>query len=135
LLNNTQLVAAATSLKSSVPAGRIVLLAVMALVPFRATLAQDAKKGVAKPASPPPPVLTRRTTRHEVRRFGYGGTLTIYGAPEGSVTVEAWPRNEIDITADIEWRADTEEELAQLAALTSAASPRWAASTSATRAK
>ncbi len=119
MLNNTQLVTATTTLKSCVLVSRLVLLAVMALVPFSATLAQDAKKGVAKPASPPPmpSALTRRTTRHEVRRFGYGGTLTIYGAPEGSVTVEAWPRNEIDITADIEWRADTEEELAQLAAV------------------
>ncbi len=64
-----------------------------------------------------PPALTRTTTRHEVRRFGYGNTLTIYGAPEGSITIEAWPRSEIDIAADIELKANTEEELAQLAAV------------------
>jgi hypothetical protein len=62
-------------------------------------------------------LLTRSSTRHEVRRFGYGGTLTIYGAPEGSITVEAWPRNEVDITAEIELKGATEEELATLAAV------------------
>jgi hypothetical protein len=62
-------------------------------------------------------VLTRSSTRHEARRFGYGGTLTIYGAPEGSITVEAWARNEVDVTADIELKGGTEEELAALAAV------------------
>lgn len=65
------------------------------------------------------PALARITTRHEVRRFGYGSTLTLIGAPAGSVTIEAWPRSEIDITADIELRADTEEDLALLAAINS----------------
>ncbi|HEX8475398.1 MAG TPA: hypothetical protein VF666_15325 [Pyrinomonadaceae bacterium] len=63
------------------------------------------------------PALTRTTTRHELRRFGYGSTLTLYGAPQGSITIEAWTRSEIDITADIEVRADTEDELTQLAAV------------------
>lgn len=69
------------------------------------------------PTPTPAPLLTRSSTRHEVRRFGYGGTLTIYGAPEGSITVEAWPRNEVDITAEIELKGATEEELATLAAV------------------
>lgn len=68
-------------------------------------------------APTPAPLLTRSTTRHETRRFGYGGTLTIHGAPEGSITVEAWPRNEVDVTADIELKGATEEELAALAAV------------------
>ena len=63
------------------------------------------------------PLLTRSSTRHEVRRLGYGGTFTIYGAPVGSVTIEAWPRNEVDITAEIELKANTEDELARLAAV------------------
>lgn len=76
------------------------------------------QRNQATAAAPAPtPALKRTTTRHEVRRFGYGGTLTIYSAPEGSITIEAWPRSEIDLTADIEWRAHTEEELAQLAAV------------------
>jgi len=54
------------------------------------------------------PQLVRTTMRHEVRRFGYGGTLTLIGAPEGSVTIEGWTRNEIDISAEIQLRADTE---------------------------
>ncbi|HYO99664.1 MAG TPA: hypothetical protein VER76_05700 [Pyrinomonadaceae bacterium] len=69
------------------------------------------------PTPTPAPLLTRSSTRHEVRRFGYGGTLTIYGAPEGSITVEAWPRNEVDITAEIELKGATEEELAALASV------------------
>lgn len=63
------------------------------------------------------PLLTRSTTRHETRKLGYGGSLTINGAPTGSITIEAWTRSEVDITADIELRANTEEELSQLAAV------------------
>jgi hypothetical protein len=61
------------------------------------------------------PTLKRTTSRHEVRRFAYGSSLTILGAPAGSITIEAWPRSEVDITADIELLANTEEELALLA--------------------
>jgi hypothetical protein len=71
-----------------------------------------------KPVAPTPtpaPALTRTTTRHEVRRFGYGNTLSIYGPPNGSITIEAWPRSELDITADIELHADSEADLARLA--------------------
>ncbi len=68
-------------------------------------------------SAPSPPQLTRSSTRHETRRFGYGGTLTIYGAPEGSITVEAWARNEVDITAEIELKGGTEADLARLAAV------------------
>jgi hypothetical protein len=65
------------------------------------------------------PKLTRTTTRHEVRRLPYGSTLTLLGAPVGSITIEAWSRQEVDITADIELRADTEEDLTRLAAVNS----------------
>jgi hypothetical protein len=61
------------------------------------------------------PQLVRTTTRHELRRFGYGGTLTLVGAPEGSITIEGWTRNEVDIRAEIELRADTEGDLDRLA--------------------
>jgi hypothetical protein len=71
------------------------------------------------PAQPAPPALTRTTTRHERRRFPYGNSLVIYGAPAGSITVEAWPRSEVDITADIELHADTEEDLARLSQVNS----------------
>lgn len=65
------------------------------------------------------PTLKRTTSRHEVRRFAYGSSLTILGAPAGSITIEAWPRSEVDITADIELLANSEEELALLAAVNS----------------
>lgn len=61
------------------------------------------------------PALVRRTTRRETRRTNFGSTLVLYGAPVGNVTIEAWSRAETEITADIELRADTEDELARLA--------------------
>jgi len=73
------------------------------------------QKKVTDPNRVPP--LVRTTTRHEVRRFGYGGTLTLVGAPAGSIRIEGWPRNEVDITAEIELRADSEADLDRLAAL------------------
>ncbi|HEX9423375.1 MAG TPA: hypothetical protein VF899_09040 [Pyrinomonadaceae bacterium] len=64
-----------------------------------------------------PQQLVRTTTRHESRRFAFGGTLTLVGAPEGSITIEGWSRNEVDINADIQLRADTEADLDLLAAV------------------
>ena len=61
------------------------------------------------------PTLKRTTSRHETRRLAYGSSLTLLGAPAGSVTIEAWSRSEVDITADIELFANSEEELALLA--------------------
>jgi len=63
------------------------------------------------------PPLVRTTTRREVRRLGFGGTLTLVGAPVGSITIEGWSRSEVDITAEIQIRADTEADLDRLAAL------------------
>lgn len=81
--------------------------------------AQQKDKRSAAQAGSPALLLTRTTSRHEKRRFGYGGSVTLIGAPNGSITIEAWPRSEVDITADIELRAGTEEELTQLAAVNS----------------
>ncbi|MGB7923495.1 MAG: hypothetical protein WCF57_09640 [Pyrinomonadaceae bacterium] len=77
------------------------------------------KKDSPAPTAAVAPTLKRTTTRHETRRFGYGSTLTVLGAPSGSITIEAWPRSEIDITADIELQADTEEDLARLSQINS----------------
>jgi len=60
-------------------------------------------------------LLTRTTTRRETRRFAFGGTVTLIGAPKGSVTVEGWSRNEVELTADIELKGPTEADLDQLA--------------------
>lgn len=74
-----------------------------------------------KPEKPvqvqPTPLLKRTTTRRELKRLGYGGSVTIDGAPEGSVTVEAWQRSEVEVTAEVVQSADTEENLTRLAAL------------------
>src|ERR1044072_4540876 len=60
-------------------------------------------------------LLTRTSTRRETARFSYGGTVTLIAAPRGSVTVEGWPRNEVEVTANIELKAPTEADLDQLA--------------------
>ena len=70
-----------------------------------------------KGSPPPPPLLKRTTTRYETRRFAYGGTLTIVGPPQGSIAIEGWQKNEVEISADIEWQANTEQDLTLLAAV------------------
>jgi hypothetical protein len=65
------------------------------------------------------PLLTRTTMRHESRSFGYGGTVTLIGAPQGSIKIEGWSRNEVDISAEIELHADTEADLDLLAVVNS----------------
>ena len=70
-----------------------------------------------KPIIPAGPLLTRTITRHESRRFFYAGTVTVTGAPNGSVTIEGWQRNEVEISAEIELQAPTEADLSRLATL------------------
>jgi len=73
------------------------------------------KKKTSMPEAPPP--LVRTTTRNEIRRLGYGGTLTVVGAPEGLITIEGWSRNEVEVRAEIQLRANTEQDLDRLAAV------------------
>lgn len=68
-----------------------------------------------KTAAPEIQLLTRTSRRQETRRFSYGGTVTLIAAPRGSVTVEGWSRNEVELTADIELQGPTEADLDQLA--------------------
>lgn len=75
-------------------------------------LSQDTKPAAQTPAVQ---LLTRSTRRTERSRFNYGGTVTLIGAPRGAVTVEGWTRNEVELIADIEWKAETEADLDQLA--------------------
>lgn len=74
-----------------------------------------------KKTIPAGPLLTRTTTRHENLRFGYGGTVTIVGAPAGSLTIEGWQRSEVDVTAEIELQAPTPQDLDLLAPLNNVA--------------
>jgi hypothetical protein len=74
-----------------------------------------------KQSVPPAPLLTRTTTRHDTRRFGYGGTVTIVGAPAGSLTIEGWQRSEVEVNAEIELQAPTVQDLDRLAPLNNVA--------------
>lgn len=99
-----------SSLSKLFMAGAVILV----LAAGSSTLAQKNKEDTPLPVGP---LLTRTVSRHEVRRFGYGGTVTVVGAPRGSITIEGWAKNEIDITAEIEVQATTEEDLARMAAV------------------
>jgi hypothetical protein len=68
-----------------------------------------------QPAVAPIQLLTRTSQRREVRRFAYGGTVTVIGAPRGSVSIVGWPRNEVEVVADIELKGETEADLDLLA--------------------
>jgi len=93
------------------PAVFLILLTALLPLPSRAT--QTTKPSAQ--ALPAIQLLTRSTRRSETRRFNYGGTVTLIGAPRGAVTVEGWQRNEVELTAEIELKAETEADLDQLA--------------------
>ncbi|HXQ71908.1 MAG TPA: hypothetical protein VN844_15545, partial [Pyrinomonadaceae bacterium] len=62
------------------PAAFLILLAAVLPLPLRATQ-------TTKPSTQSPPaiqLLTRSTRRSESRRFNYGGTVTLIGAPRGA---------------------------------------------------
>ena len=73
------------------------------------------EKGATAPSTAT--LLTRSAARHETHRLGYGGTLTVVGAPRGAIVIEGWPRSEIDVTSEIQWQAETEADLDRLAAV------------------
>ncbi len=63
--------------------------------------------------------LVKRTVyKSDSFPFGAGGTVAIQGAPMGSVRVEGWNKNEIQIEAEIELNARNESELDQIAKVT-----------------
>lgn len=74
-------------------------------------MAQKDKAAAALPTT----LLKRTATRRDTRRFAFGGTVTVIGAPRGAVTIEGWNRNEVELVADIELNAATEADLDQLA--------------------
>jgi hypothetical protein len=99
----------------------LLFCAVIVSLSVQTVSAQQKDKGSAPPvaAATPAPALKRTTSRHEVRRFAYGSSLTIVGAPAGSITIEAWQKSEVEISADIELFANSEEELALLSTVNS----------------
>src|SRR5215210_5234621 len=60
------------------------------------------------------PLIKRTTYKSEKIEFGAGGTVSIIGAPVGSIEVEGWQKNEVEISAEIEMQAETEADLAEL---------------------
>lgn len=94
----------------SISGGALLTLTVLLLFP---TSAWPQKKKV--PDQIRPPQMVRTTMKQVQRRFSYGGSVTLVGAPEGSITIEGWNRTEVTISADIQLRADTEQDLDRLA--------------------
>ena len=77
-------------------------------------VAQNAK---ALPPETTPPKLTRTVIRHETREMSYGSTLSIVGAPAGTLKIEGWRKNELDVTAEVVIHANSEADLQTLSVL------------------
>lgn len=60
-------------------------------------------------------LIKRTNYKTETVEFGVGGTVSIIGAPDGSIRVEGWQKNVVEITAEVEMQAETEADLAELA--------------------
>jgi hypothetical protein len=91
------------------------MLSFAGVVLFLPGSAPAQKQKSATPVAPPS--FVRTITHNETHRLGYGGTLTVIGAPEGSITIEGWSRSEVEVRAEIQLRADTEQDLDRLAAV------------------
>jgi hypothetical protein len=63
------------------------------------------------------PLMTRTTTRHETYRLQFGGTVTLSAAPAGSIIIEGWERNEVEVNASIELQAPSAPDLDRIAAI------------------
>ncbi len=59
-------------------------------------------------------LIKRTTYKTETVELGAGGTVSITGAPGGSITVEGWQKNEVEISAEVEMQAATEADLVAL---------------------
>jgi len=62
-----------------------------------------------------PQLIKRTTYKSDSLEFGAGGTVSIIGAPNGSIEIEGWSKNEIEIAAEIEVQGATEADLSKLA--------------------
>jgi len=63
------------------------------------------------------PLIKRTKHTTETVEFGSGGTISITGAPLGSVEVEGWNKAEVEISAEITVQATNESDLEKLAAV------------------
>ena len=62
-------------------------------------------------------LLKKTTYKTESIDFGAGGTISVTGAPKGSISIEGWNKPEIEIAAEIEIQGATEADLALLGAV------------------
>lgn len=67
------------------------------------------------PAQEAKPLLKRIAYKSDKIDFGAGGTIAVVGAPVGSISIEGWRSNEVEISAEIETQAGSEADLALLA--------------------
>ena len=63
------------------------------------------------------PLITRTKHTSETVEFGSGGTISVTGAPLGSVEIEGWNKPEVEISAEIIVQAKNEVDLDKLAAV------------------
>ncbi len=84
----------------------ISLLVCLSLSLVFSTFAQKAKETPI-----PQNLMKRSTTRTEKYPLSAGGTLTLIGAPKGAVSIEGWNKNEVEVTAEIEWQGASEADL------------------------
>lgn len=63
-------------------------------------------------------MVKRTTSKVDKFDFGAGGTVSIAGAPIGSIRVTGSSKNEVEVSAEIEIQAPTETDAARLAAVT-----------------
>lgn len=91
------------------------LLLIAALYdPRRCVFAQQAPATTSQSTEPQ---LVRTSMRNISRRFAYGGTVSLIGAPRGAITIEGWNKSEVEIVAETEVRAHAEIDLDLLAAV------------------
>lgn len=64
-------------------------------------------------------LLKRTTYKTETVELGAGGTVSVTGAPNGSISIEGWQKNEVEISAEVEIQAATEKDLEALAKVNS----------------
>ncbi|MFL6468557.1 MAG: hypothetical protein ACJ72Z_11425 [Pyrinomonadaceae bacterium] len=63
-------------------------------------------------------LIKRTTYKSDKLEFGVGGTLSVVGAPNGSIRIEGWSERSIEISAEIEIQAATEADLDRLSKVT-----------------
>ena len=62
-------------------------------------------------------LIKKTTYKTDTIDFGAGGSISITGAPKGSISIEAWNKPELEVSAEIEIQAPSEADLALLTAI------------------